>query len=142
MLRTALILKFVFNILERTYKVNHFPPHYPMQRAKRAARTHLIYHPNMKALVTGGNGFIGSHLVELLFSKQYSVRCLVRKTSDLTWLKGLNVELVYGDLFDEDALRDAVKGVDYVYHSAGVTKAKTRTSFPVPWGKVTTPRTI
>jgi nucleoside-diphosphate-sugar epimerase len=83
----------------------------------------------MKALVTGGNGFIGSHLVELLLSNQYSVRCLVRKTSDLTWLKGLNVELVYGDLFDVNALRDAVKGVDYVYHSAGVTKAKKKEDY-------------
>jgi nucleoside-diphosphate-sugar epimerase len=83
----------------------------------------------MEALVTGGNGFIGSHLVELLLSKHYSVRCLVRKTSDLTWLKGLNVELVYGDLFDANALRESVKGVDYVYHSAGVTKAKKKEDY-------------
>ena len=78
----------------------------------------------MKALVTGGNGFIGSHLVEHLLSREYTVRCLVRKTSDLQWLTGLNVEFVYGDLFDHDTLRNAVSGVDYVYHSAGVTKAK------------------
>ena len=85
---------------------------------------HLVSHRRMKALVTGGTGFIGSHLTELLLTKGYTVRCLVRKTSDLTWLKGLDVELVYGDLFDENALQTAVKGVDYVYHSAGVTKAK------------------
>ena len=83
----------------------------------------------MKALVTGGNGFIGSHLVELLLSKQYTVRCLVRKSSDLKWLNGLNVEFVYGDLFDGDALRVAVTGVDYVYHSAGVTKAKRKEDY-------------
>jgi nucleoside-diphosphate-sugar epimerase len=83
----------------------------------------------MKALVTGGNGFIGSHLVELLLSRSYSVRCLVRKTSDLIWLNGLNVELVYGDLSSDRELGEAVTGVDYVYHSAGVTKAKKKEDY-------------
>jgi dihydroflavonol-4-reductase len=83
----------------------------------------------MKALVTGGNGFIGSHLVELLLSKGYAVRCLVRRTSDLRWLTGLNIELVHGDLFDDGALKTAVEGVDFVYHSAGITKAKTKAEY-------------
>lgn len=83
----------------------------------------------MKVLVTGGNGFIGSHLVELLLSRRYAVRCLVRKTSDLTWVKGLDIEFIHGDLFDEDALRRAVEDVDYVYHSAGVTKAKVKAEY-------------
>lgn len=83
----------------------------------------------MITLVTGGTGFIGSHLVELLLKKGHSVRCLVRTTSDLTWLKGLPVEYVHGDLFDHQALRTAVSGVDYVYHSAGVTKAKTKEEY-------------
>jgi dihydroflavonol-4-reductase len=83
----------------------------------------------MKVLITGGTGFIGSHLAELLLTKKYSVRCLIRKTSDLKWLHGLNVELVYGDLFDTEALRKAVADVDVVYHSAGVTKAKTEEEY-------------
>lgn len=83
----------------------------------------------MNALVTGGTGFVGSHLVDLLLEKKYSVRCLIRKTSDTRWLQNKPVEFVYGDLFDESALRSAVSGVDYVYHSAGVTKAKTKEEY-------------
>jgi len=77
------------------------------------------------ALVTGATGFIGSHLVDLLLEQKYAVRVLLRKTSDTAWLQGLPLEFVYGDLFDRDALAQAVTGVDYVFHSAGVTKAKT-----------------
>jgi nucleoside-diphosphate-sugar epimerase len=77
------------------------------------------------ALVTGATGFIGSHLVDLLLKQKYAVRVLLRKTSDAVWLQGLPIDCVYGDLFDRDALRQAVAGVDYVFHSAGVTKAKT-----------------
>ena len=83
----------------------------------------------MRALVTGATGFIGSHLVELLLKKHYAVRVLLRKTSDTIWLKGLPVEYVYGDLFDEAALQKAVTDVDYVFHSAGVTKAKTKEEY-------------
>ena len=83
----------------------------------------------MNALVTGGTGFIGSHLVDLLLEKKYSVRCLIRKTSDTHWLQTKPVEFVYGDLFDEAALRTAVTGMDYIYHSAGVTKAKTKEEY-------------
>lgn len=79
----------------------------------------------MHALVTGATGFIGSHLVDLLLQKKYDVRVLLRNTSKTEWLKDLPVEFVYGDLFDTEALRKAVSGVDYVYHSAGLTKAKT-----------------
>lgn len=83
----------------------------------------------MNALVTGGTGFIGSHLVDLLLEKKYSVRCFIRKSSDTRWLQNKPVEFVYGDLFDESALRTAVSGVDYIYHSAGVTKAKTKEEY-------------
>jgi nucleoside-diphosphate-sugar epimerase len=79
----------------------------------------------VKALVTGATGFIGSHLVDHLAGRNYSIRCLVRKTSDTRWIRNVPVEYVYGDLFTPEALRDAVADVDYVYHSAGITKAKT-----------------
>ena len=77
----------------------------------------------MKALVTGGTGFIGSHLVEALLKKGIQVRCLLRKTSDLKWLKGLPIEAHWGDCNDKNSLREAVEGVEQVFHLAGVTKA-------------------
>ena len=45
------------------------------------------------------------------------------------WLKDLPVEVVYGDLFDKVALQKAVEGVEYIYHSAGLTKAKTQEEY-------------
>ena len=77
----------------------------------------------MKVLVTGGTGFIGSHLVETLLQRGIQVRCLLRKTSDLKWLKGLPVEPVYGDCSDKESLHEAVKDVDQIFHVAGITKA-------------------
>ena len=77
----------------------------------------------MKALVTGGTGFIGSHLVEALLKKGIQVRCLLRKTSGLKWLKGLPIEVNWGDCNDKNSLREAVEGVEQVFHLAGVTKA-------------------
>jgi dihydroflavonol-4-reductase len=83
----------------------------------------------MQALVTGASGFIGSHLVELLLKKGYTVRCMLRKSSSTAWLKDLPIEIVYGDVFDVAALEHAVRGVDYVYHSAGLTKAKKKEDY-------------
>lgn len=78
----------------------------------------------MKALVTGASGFVGSHLVEALVSKGYEVRALVRDTSDRRWIKDLPVEFSVGNLSDPLSLKEAVKDVDWVFHVAGVTKAR------------------
>jgi nucleoside-diphosphate-sugar epimerase len=83
----------------------------------------------MKAYVTGGTGFIGSHLVERLVDQGYHVTCLIRKTSNLRWLNHLltakspQVELVMGDLHDVEALAQHVRDTDLVFHLAGLTKA-------------------
>jgi nucleoside-diphosphate-sugar epimerase len=77
----------------------------------------------LKALVTGGTGFIGSHLVESLTQRGVQVRCLIRKTSNLRWLNNLPVKFVYGDCNEMDSLKEAVRDIDQVFHLAGVTKA-------------------
>ncbi|OGC96001.1 MAG: hypothetical protein A2W25_09680 [candidate division Zixibacteria bacterium RBG_16_53_22] len=76
-----------------------------------------------EALVTGANGFVGSHICEALIDAGFSVRALVRKTSDLTNLKAIPVNLVYGDLVDLASLGDAVGGVDAIINNAGLTKS-------------------
>ena len=73
--------------------------------------------------MTGGTGFIGSHLAEALLDRGVQVRCLVRKESDLKWLKGLPIEMTFGDCRDRTSLREAVKDADRVFHLAGITKA-------------------
>ncbi|MDH5186034.1 MAG: NAD-dependent epimerase/dehydratase family protein, partial [candidate division WOR-3 bacterium] len=78
------------------------------------------------ALVTGANGFIGSHLVEGLLARNYRVLGLVRKTSNLEWLKDLPVELHYGEVTDRQSLYPVVKDVDFIFHTAGATKARNK----------------
>jgi len=83
----------------------------------------------MKTLVTGATGFIGSHLVEELLKKGHSITCLVRKTSDRRWLEGRDISFVYGDCTKKESLTDAVSGFDYIFHLAGLTKARDEKDF-------------
>jgi len=79
----------------------------------------------MKALVTGGTGFLGSHLVESLIEKKIQVRCLVRNPKKIKWLEGIDAEIISGDCSDRNSLTEAVKGVDYVFHIAGLVRGLT-----------------
>jgi len=72
----------------------------------------------MKTLVTGGTGFVGSHLIEALRASGDSVRALVRPGSDRELLTRLGAEPVTGQLEDFESLQAACQGVDVVYHSA------------------------
>lgn len=83
----------------------------------------------MRSLVTGGSGFIGSHLVEALVARGDEVVCLVRDGRP-GWLEGLpSVALVPGDVTNPDALQRCVDGVDRVFHLAGLTKARAPAEF-------------
>jgi nucleoside-diphosphate-sugar epimerase len=84
---------------------------------------------NATALVTGGSGFIGSEVIKQLLEKGLSVRALLRKTSPRQNLEGLKFETAIGELNDYDSLKEAVRGVDYVFHIAGVVSAKNREEY-------------
>lgn len=83
----------------------------------------------LTAFVTGGTGFIGSHLVERLLARGYAVRCLVRNLAKPGYLKGLPVELIEGDLFSIGAIERGTAGADYVYHVAGAVAARSKEEF-------------
>lgn len=84
----------------------------------------------MCVLVTGGTGFIGSHLVEALLAQGHEVRCLVRDSRRLGWIAGLpSVVTVQGDVGDPRSLQGCLDGVDRVYHLAGLTRARTPREF-------------
>jgi len=72
-----------------------------------------------RVFITGANGFIGSNLCGCLLAKGYEVFGLVRRTSDLHFLEGLPVKIVYGDLCDPHSF-EIPEDFDYVVHAAAV----------------------
>ncbi|MCX7793189.1 MAG: NAD(P)-dependent oxidoreductase [Thermodesulfovibrionales bacterium] len=82
----------------------------------------------MKALITGGTGFIGSHLAEALIKKGFEVYCLVRDLSNKKWLEGLEVNFIEGDCCVRESL-EKIKKFDYIFHLAGLTKASSWDEF-------------
>jgi len=77
-----------------------------------------------RVLVTGGTGFIGSHVVELLLQAGYTVTCLVRDPNRLQWLSGLDVDIAVGDCSRPETLTLALQDASIVIHAAGLTKAR------------------
>ena len=74
----------------------------------------------MRALVTGGTGFVGSAVARALLDDGWTVACLVRSGSDPRNLVGLDVSLFEGDLLDPRSLSRALAGCDHVYHVAAL----------------------
>lgn len=79
----------------------------------------------MKALVTGADGFIGSHLTELLLNEGYEVRALSQYNSfnNWGWLEGINrqgLEIVCGDVRDSSFCREIAEGCDIIFHLAAL----------------------
>jgi dihydroflavonol-4-reductase len=76
----------------------------------------------MGVLVTGATGLLGAHLVRQLVNQGQKPRILVRERSDRRGLRGLKLEESQGDILDPASLAAAFKGVDEVYHLAGVVR--------------------
>ena len=80
------------------------------------------------ALVTGADGFIGSHLVELLLSKNINIKafCLYNSLGSKGWLDTLskekldNIEIFFGDIRDQDSVYEAAKGCNIIFHLAAL----------------------
>lgn len=81
------------------------------------------------SVVTGGSGFVGSNLVDLLIEKGHKVKCIVRKTSNLKWLVNKSVEIIDSGLFDRNGLEKVLVDADYLFHVAGVVKAKKKEGY-------------
>jgi dihydroflavonol-4-reductase len=79
-----------------------------------------------KTLVTGGTGFVGSHVVRALAERGDELRLLVRKSSRLGHLEGVDFERRTGDVANRSAVRRAMKDADRVFHIAGVTSMRPR----------------
>ncbi|MBL7095037.1 NAD-dependent epimerase/dehydratase family protein [candidate division KSB1 bacterium] len=71
-----------------------------------------------KVLVTGASGFLGKHLINELLKNKFSIITIARKSSDVSYLKEKDVEIIWGDVQDEEILEQAVKECDYVIHAA------------------------
>jgi len=73
-----------------------------------------------KVLVTGASGFLGAALVRHLIAAGYPVRALIRKESEKSLLKGLDVEIVKGDVIHPQAVDRAVNGCKVIFHLASI----------------------
>lgn len=78
----------------------------------------------MTIFLTGGSGFLGSHIAELLSEEGFEVRALVRQSSKKDFLRKTGASLVEGDVEDESSIKRWLRGVDAIVHAAGVIKAQ------------------
>ena len=74
----------------------------------------------METLVTGGNGFVGHHLIRALIDRGDRIRVLALPEEDTSSLEQSNVDIYRGDIRDYDSLVPAVRGVDTVVHLAAM----------------------
>jgi nucleoside-diphosphate-sugar epimerase len=82
--------------------------------------------------LTGATGFVGSHVAEALVRSGFRVRCAIRTTSDVRWLRGLPVEAIETttiDLSSTAALSESLNDVSHVVHAAGITRASSDSDY-------------
>src|SRR5687768_4582206 len=82
--------------------------------------------PAMKYFVTGATGFVGGVLVQKLREQGYEVHASVRDPNKAKDLEALGVKLFKGDVTDKESMREAMRGVDGVFHVAGWYKIGTK----------------
>lgn len=77
-----------------------------------------------KIFLTGGNGFIGSHVVDLLVKSNRDIVCLVQKGSNVDYIKDHikngKVKVAWGDIRNKDDIDKGIKGCDVVYHFVAI----------------------
>ena len=83
----------------------------------------------IKSVVTGANGFVGSHLVDYLLEKGHEVHAIIRSSSNTQWLDNKDVTLHRCGLKDIDGMRSAFEGCHYIFHIAGVVKVPSHEGF-------------
>jgi dihydroflavonol-4-reductase len=76
----------------------------------------------IKVLITGGNGFLGSNAARELFRRGYEVKLMMRPSADRRIVSDIPCEIYDGDISDAADVLNAVKGCDYVVHTASVTR--------------------
>lgn len=85
---------------------------------------------DLRILITGGNGFLGSHVAERLQAEGHELRLMLRRTSSTVFLQKIaRYDRVNGDLRDKGSLRAAVEGIDTVVHMGGITLARTASEY-------------
>ena len=84
---------------------------------------------NAAVVVTGSTGFIGSHLIDYLVGHGCTIHALVRETSDQRWLNKSDQVKVHVVDFAKSSPISCLEKADYVFHCAGLTKAKTRDDY-------------
>lgn len=84
-----------------------------------------------RLLITGANGFVGSHLTETALKNGYDVFAAVRKNSDLSFLQNTTAKLVYPDYSNRERLIEflAENRITHIAHVAGATKARTENDY-------------
>jgi len=78
----------------------------------------------MRVVVTGGSGFIGSHLIEALVGRHDEVLCLERPGARPGWLEGRPIRFEPVGIERDELLRSAFRGADVVFHLAALTEAR------------------
>ena len=74
----------------------------------------------MKTFITGGTGFIGTHLLKRLSQTEHELCCLVRKSGQVREIEKMGATLVSGDVTDKDSLLEGMIGCDWVINLANI----------------------